>query len=1215
MSSLRFILASLTHHWRINLAVALGVFAATAVLTGALLVGDSVRGSLKTLTLDRLGKIDEALIADRFFRAELAAELAAKPEFKEHYSAAVPAIVFPRGTVERREESETRRAAGILVVGCGEDFWKLGRSEAAPRKLPGPGQIVLNEPLASELGISRADVDGGLRVTLRFPKLKQVSGESPLGRKADESRALPELEVVDVIPPASLGRFSLHPSQNLPRNAYINTASLQEALEQENKVNAIFVSGREAANSAPPDARASRALATAMRPTLADYGFSLKHVKRSFKSQDGTPEETIFDYYSFSTERMMLDRAAETTAGQAFSADHAQGVLTYLANAIEKIDSHAEDAEGKRVIPYSTVTAIDSIPTIGPLLGEKGEPLELADDEIALTSWAADDLAAKPGDEIAVSFFEPERTHGDARERTERFKLKSIIPLTEPARPYGRRTPATFTLRPTLANDPELTPEVPGVTDQQSIADWDAPFPFDYKRLKGQDDQYWNNHRTTPKAYISLAAGQRIWGSRFGQLTSYRIPAREGLSEEALAEKFLDQAARDGAALGLSFQPIKRDSLRASSGATPFDALFLSLSFFIIAAALLLVSLLFQLGIEQRASEVGILLALGLTRRKATRLFVVEGAFVAALGGLAGVAGGIAYAWLMLVGLRTIWLGAVVTPFLELHIGPASLAIGYSSSLVISVLTIAWSIRQTRRVSERQLLAGRAMPDVSFNPKPAATVRRVRISVAVGSGFNVLLPPILVLCAIGLAALATQLGGEAQAGAFMGAGAAVLGAALLFVSSRLKSAGTGRGTRGGFALAGLAVRNGARNPGRSTLTIGLIAAASFLIVAVSAFRLDPTDEGAGGFDLVAESGQPIYESLNTKTGRKEMLANGAALLEGGNVFGLRLQPGDDASCNNLYQAARPRVLGVTPEFIEHFDEARVKHFAWAGSAAKTKEEKLNPWRVLATRDSSVATSGSHVEGGSTSGPLVATDDSAIPVVLDKNTAMYSLKLYRGIGERFTVEYEDGTQITFRVAGLLANSILQGSLIISEEDFKRKFPRVSGYRYFLVHSPAGESVAVSQMLEERLSDQGFDATDTHQLLVDLLAVQNTYLSTFQALGGLGLLLGTFGLAAVQARSVLERRGELALLRAAGFRRRRLAGMVLLENLLLLFTGLGAGVFAALVAVLPHWFVGGASIPVSTLTVTLILVLAAGLASALFAMRTTLRAPLVSALRGE
>ena len=71
------------------------------------------------------------------------------------------------------------------------------------------------------------------------------------------------------------------------------------------------------------------------------------------------------------------------------------------------------------------------------------------------------------------------------------------------------------------------------------------------------------------------------------------------------------------------------------------------------------------------------------------------------------------------------------------------------------------------------------------------------------------------------------------------------------------------------------------------------------------------------------------------------------------------------------------------------------------------------------------------------------------------------------------------------------------------------------------------------------------------------VENTYLSTFQALGGLGLLLGTFGLAAVMFRNVLERRRELALLRAVGYSRRKVSVMILAEAALLLGAGLAVG----------------------------------------------------------
>jgi ABC-type antimicrobial peptide transport system permease subunit len=158
-------------------------------------------------------------------------------------------------------------------------------------------------------------------------------------------------------------------------------------------------------------------------------------------------------------------------------------------------------------------------------------------------------------------------------------------------------------------------------------------------------------------------------------------------------------------------------------------------------------------------------------------------------------------------------------------------------------------------------------------------------------------------------------------------------------------------------------------------------------------------------------------------------------------------------------------------------------------------------------------------------------------------------------------------------------------------------------------------AAQGLLENALSDEGFDAVPEREILENLLAVQNTYLSTFQSLGALGLLLGTLGLATVQARSVLERRGELALLRAQGFRRARVGWLVLLENISLLIAGLATGVIAALCAILPHLFFAAASIPVVGVLQLLAFVLVIGALTAAVAVRLTLRAPLLASLRGE
>ena len=144
---------------------------------------------------------------------------------------------------------------------------------------------------------------------------------------------------------------------------------------------------------------------------------------------------------------------------------------------------------------------------------------------------------------------------------------------------------------------------------------------------------------------------------------------------------------------------------------------------------------------------------------------------------------------------------------------------------------------------------------------------------------------------------------------------------------------------------------------------------------------------------------------------------------------------------------------------------------------------------------------------------------------------------------------------------------------------------------------------------------FDQIATAVRLADYLAVQNTYLSTFQALGGFGLVLGTIGLTAVLLRNVWERRGELALLRALGFSRHALGLMVLAENAGLLCAGLVAGLLSATLAIAPHIAARPASIPWLSLGATLVGVLAVGLGAGLAATFATLRAPLLPSLRAE
>ncbi len=284
---------------------------------------------------------------------------------------------------------------------------------------------------------------------------------------------------------------------------------------------------------------------------------------------------------------------------------------------------------------------------------------------------------------------------------------------------------------------------------------------------------------------------------------------------------------------------------------------------------------------------------------------------------------------------------------------------------------------------------------------------------------------------------------------------------------------------------------------------------------------------------------------------------------------------------------------------------------------------------------------------------LASDPSgtpAVPIIVDDATANYSLHV--PLGGQLEIVDGSGRTVKLQIVGLLQNSIFQGDVLMDEQAFQRLFPQQSGYRLVLLETPSPlaprnsaafaerkatirqewtrrslapaatpEKLApaatpdIQRALERTLGDYGLVAETTSSRLAALMAVENTYLSTFQALGGLGLLLGTFGLAAVQFRNVMERRRELALLRAVGFRRAVLGRLVMLENFLLLMGGLGCGVLAALAAILPHLFAGGASIPWRFSAGTLLLVLAVGLLAGLSAVRAALRAPLLAALRNE
>ncbi len=1201
MTPLRLLFRNLFYHWRGNFAVLLGVVVGAAVLTGALLVGDSLRGSLYDLTMRRLGWVDKALVGGRFFREKAAAGLAARN---------VSPVILVRGTASVGEDGRPVRQ--VNVFGVSPSFWPGG---AAPDPFPtiwdsSSDQVVLSRALADELHAEPGD-----KIYFRVGKTSAIPPETVLGKR-DESAvtAVVEAKAPLILNADDFGsRFNLAPTTEPPRNAFLPLKTLQKALGQKDRVNAIFVGGALSDQPGPSDgARAPVEWTFSKHLTLDDWGLTVqdpesraealfaarpgdppapvagafwrKHVAASVAAAidradpDMPTREEALKYYrthepflTLESRQLLLEPAVET-AELAAAKDAkltAAPTLVYLADTL---------SDGQAAAPYVVVAALD--PAAPPPLGLPGVAA-WKDDEIVVAEWPGSPISAKPGDAITLSYYPPEQ-HGDFTPQHSTFKLAATIPMKGPAA------------------DPDLTPEFPGVTDKTNIRAWDPPFPFDNSRIKPGDanERFWNDYRATPRAFVNLAAGQKLWGSRFGKLTSIRLAPKDGSDPEKSKKPFEDAllAHLKPEQAGIVFQPVKEQSLKASNGSSDFGWLFVGFSVFLIIAALLLVGLLFRLNLDRRASEFGLLTAVGYRRWTIRFLMLGEGAVLAAVGTVVGCLVAVGYTILLVQFLGAVWPGGALQSFLQPHYTVWSFLYGGAGALVVSVLTIHWAVFALGRVAPTTLLAGR-----TTNEGMAAVRKRPKWSLWIAL--------VSLVLALALTACGWFVpGGENQAMTFFGAGALLLTACLAATAAWMGGVRHGLVEGGGWGgVARLGVRNAARHRTRSLLTAGLLASAVFVVIAVEAFRQQAATNGdksgpAGGFDLVAESDLPILQDLKSDKGIEEVrkkleiqwrrnysgkdlqdrLDAAEAVLQSATIVPFRVRAGDDASCLNLYAPRKPRMLGAPTALLQD-------RFPFADTHAKSDADRRHPWTIL------------------------DRSDEPLPAFGDQNSVLWVLG--KNLGDVLETTADDGTTKKVRIDGLFQDSIFQSGLVLSEKDFLELYPTQEGYQYFLIQSPPGKEAEMRELLNTALADRGFEAVPTAERLQSYLAVENTYLSTFQALGGLGLILGSLGLAVVLLRSVWERRGELALLRALGFRRRTLGWLVLAENGFLLLLGLSAGTVSALIASTPHLMRQAAGTPWLSLAGLLAATTAVSLAVGAIAAVGAMRAPLVAALRRE
>lgn len=1113
----------------------------SAALIGALVVGDSVRESLHDLALERLGRVDFAMASnDRLFRADLSTKLAkfirrttSLPDTLLDGAVPGSASVLQLPAIATTAD-QSARANHVQILGVNNDFWQLANQLPQFSNLP-TDTVVLNDALADQL-----KTKVGETVVVRIQKPSLLSRDAPISSQNDLSVAL-RLKVLAIVSDEQFGRFNLQASQVAPFNAFVNLGFLQETIGEPDRANLILLDcgqEKDTPHQYPQmwegqlrlidETAGSLVRAVAYSWQLADAEIELRKL----------PENSGVELRS---RRVFLDAPVIEAARQVST--NAQPILTYFVNELRC---------GPLATPYSMVTAMGA-----PIV-----PDDMREDEILINDWLAADLNAKPGDRLSLAYF----VIGNGRaleERTNEFTIHGIVPLAGAAADRG------------------LMPDFPGLAQADSSSDWDAGFPIQLKKIRPKDEQYWKEHRGTPKAFVTLAAGKKMWANRFGDYTAMRFPPSAGNLEtinSALLKKI------SPASVGLSFQPVREQALAASSQAVDFGGLFIGFSFFLIVAALLLMGLLFQFGLERRATEIGTLLALGFRPRQVRRLFLGEGVLLALAGGIIGAAGGILYARAMLVGLTTVWRSAVGTSALRYHALPQTLIMGTAASTLVCALTIWLTLRRQARRPARELLAEGAEEN-------SASAKRVG-----KRSWGVWIGLVSALLAVGLTASAFMERKGMSPDTFFSAGSLLLIAGLGWCAAWLAFAGRrganadAAGAMPRFTLGALGLRGCGRRRKRSLATIGLLACGVFLIVAIGAFRIDANHDacersaGTGGFALIGESALPVTYDLNSRAGR-EFYGLTSPELNDVKTVPFRVHDGDEASCLNLNRAQQPRILGVNPEALKS-REAFTFADVMAGMNITTG------WDLLKTY-------------------LAASNE--IPAIGDQNSILWAMG--KKVGDTLDYTDEQGRSFKLRLVGALANSVLQGNLIIDETKFVQRFPGESGYRMFLFDAPSNHVAEISAQTTRALQDVGLELTPAAQRLNAFNAVQNTYLSTFQILGGLGLLLGSAGLGVVVLRNVQERRGELALLLAVGFRRRALQWLVLSEHGALLGLGLGVGLVAAVLGVLPALLSPGSQIPYGSLAVTLSAVWLNGLVWTWLATRFALRGRLLDALRNE
>jgi len=731
-----------------------------------------------------------------------------------------------------------------------------------------------------------------------------------------------------------------------------------------------------------------------------------------------------------------------------------QAIFSYFAN---RINSKAG------MTPYSFVAGIDS----------------LSANESIINSWLADDLKLKAGDSFSMSYyiFDP---MGELKEASAAFRVKSII---------------------SVKRDNDLMPKFPGMSDADSCSDWDPGIPINLKLIRAKDENYWDKYRGTPKVFIALKKAQKIWGCRFGNITALRF---SNVNQKKLEESIL--SAISPAKLGFDWQNLKSVGKHGVANAVDFSGLFFGLSFFVIVAGIFLSGLLYQLHLEQRASEFAVLKSMGYGNNYLRRILMFEALFIMLIAIIIGIGAAFAYSYLIIYALNTVWNNIAGSIQISLSIDTSAILFGALTSIPLNVLVLFFALRKVLKSNLKERLV-----KSDFYASKIKTYLSIGIiSLVFGT----------VIIVFGIKSGGTGVGAFFAAAALFLTGMICLSRVIIQV---MPECFTGHG----ISMLSTALRNNSRNIQRSMAVIIIMALGLFLTLAVSFNRTDnqfsagSRKSGTGGFGWYIETAIPVKGNLNSPAGRKRYRIKLTAKTK---IVQLAMQDGGAAGCLNLNRVSRPQLLGLRPDVFDGRFIFQTPDVSWKD--------------------------------------LQQNNSDIIPAIADQNVILWSIGLK--IGDTLDYPGADGKVYKLKFIGGLDNSILQGSVLISKENLLRMFPDTSGSRILLIDQNNKDT---GSAISRSMAKLGADIEKTASRLNRFGSIQNTYLMVFLSLGGIALIIGTLGLSIILRRNLLERRGEIAWLRSAGFSTKRIVFMLAIEHLILFDCAVFSGMIAAVSAGIP------------------------------------------------